>query len=147
MIMSNRSILDERLCFTVSETHRLFNKFYQKALDEFQLTYLQYVILLVLWEEDHRHMKELSYALSLNSNTLTPVLKRMENRGGIVREKPRDDKRQLIIHLSNKGIESQDAVVNAVQSCGYFFSEISPESYQKTVSALSSLNQVIKSHL
>ncbi|HFH8451648.1 TPA: MarR family transcriptional regulator, partial [Streptococcus agalactiae] len=40
MIMSNRSILDERLCFTVSETHRLFNKFYQKALDEFQLTYL-----------------------------------------------------------------------------------------------------------
>ncbi|HGI3941213.1 TPA: MarR family transcriptional regulator, partial [Streptococcus agalactiae] len=43
--------------------------------------------------------------------------------------------------------ESQDAVVNAVQSCGYFFSEISPESYQKTVSALSSLNQVIKSHL
>ena len=145
--MSNRSILDERLCFTVSETHRLFNKFYQKALDEFQLTYLQYVILLVLGEEDHRHMKELSYALSLNSNTLTPVLKRMENRGWIVREKPRDDKRQLIIHLSNKGIESQDAVVNAVQSCGYFFSEISPESYQKTVSALSSLNQVIKSHL
>ncbi|EPX03360.1 hypothetical protein SAG0147_10020, partial [Streptococcus agalactiae MRI Z1-048] len=51
-------------------------------------------------------MKELSYALSLNSNTLTPVLKRMENRGWIVREKPRDDKRQLIIHLSNKGIES-----------------------------------------
>lgn len=92
-------------------------------------------------------MKELSYALSLNSNTLTPVLKRMENRGWIVREKPRDDKRQLIIHLSNKGIESQDAVVNAMQSCGYFFSEISPESYQKTVSALSSLNQVIKSHL
>lgn len=65
-------------------------------------------------------MKELSYALSLNSNTLTPVLKRMEKRGWIVREKPRDDKRQLIIHLSNKGIESQDAVVNAVQSCGYF---------------------------
>lgn len=81
--MSNQSILDERLCFTVSETHRLFNKFYQKALDEFQLTYLQYVILLVLWEEDHRHMKELSYALSLNSNTLIPVLKRMEIVGGL----------------------------------------------------------------
>lgn len=128
--MSNRSILDERLCFTVSETHRLFNKFYQKALDEFQLTYLQYVILLVLWEEDHRHMKELSYALSLNSNTLTPVLKRMENRGWIVREKPRDDKRQLIIHLSNKvlshkmplsmrcnraGIFSQKLVLNLIK--------------------------------
>ena len=98
----NQTLLDKQLCFAIYEVNRLFNKFYHQSLSEFNLTYPQYIVLLALWEKDELQLKELMYVLSLKSNTLTPLLKRLEENGWVSREKPDTDKRQLIVKLTEK---------------------------------------------
>lgn len=111
------SLLDKQLCFAIYEVNRLFNKFYQQSLEEFNLTYPQYIVLLVLWEKDEQQLKDLTEILSLKSNTLTPLLKRMEDNGWIIREKPIFDKRQLIIKLTEKAKKDKDKILKTVESC------------------------------
>ncbi|MGX7126724.1 MarR family winged helix-turn-helix transcriptional regulator [Enterococcus viikkiensis] len=109
--------LANQICFAVYDTNRLFIKFYQKALKPFNLTYPQYIVLLALWENDHQTLKQLSERLSLGSNTLTPLLKRLEQEAWIIREQPEADKRQLLVHLSDKSQKSKTDVQNAVLEC------------------------------
>lgn len=111
------SLLDKQLCFAIYEVNRLFNKFYQQSLEEFNLTYPQYIVLLVLWEKDEQQLKDLTEILSLKSNTLTPLLKRMEDNGWIIREKPIFDKRQIIIKLTEKAKKDKDKILKTVESC------------------------------
>jgi DNA-binding MarR family transcriptional regulator len=109
--------LANQLCFAIYDANRLFNKFYQIALAPFKLTYPQYIALLVLWENDELTLKELGERLSLGSNTLTPLLKRMEASGWITREHPESDRRQLIVRLTEKAITEKPAIIEAVISC------------------------------
>lgn len=111
------SLLDKQLCFAIYEVNRLFNKFYQQSLEEFNLTYPQYIVLLVLWEKDEQQLKDLTEILSLKSNTLTPLLKRMEDNGWVIREKPISDKRQLIVKLTEKAKKNKDKILKTVESC------------------------------
>lgn len=142
--MKEQLPLDEQFCFTVNETHKLFNKFYQKALENYKLTYTQYTVLLALWEEDNRHLKELAYILSLNSNTLTPLLRRMEEQGWLVRHKPKEDKRQLMIRLTEKGRASKDSIQASVRSCGACLSGLSEEEYRTALLFLQKINQALR---
>lgn len=80
------TLLENQLCFEIYEVHRLFNKFYQQSLIEFGLTYPQYIVLLALWDKDNQQLKELAQVLNLKSNTLTPLLKRLEDNEWIVRK-------------------------------------------------------------
>ncbi|WP_158798849.1 MarR family winged helix-turn-helix transcriptional regulator [Pedobacter sp. L105] len=95
--------LENQLCFPLYAASRLVTKCYQPLLDEFGLTYPQYLVLLILWETDTVSLKVISEKLYLQSNTLTPLLKRMEDTGLINRTRSQEDERSIIISLTKKG--------------------------------------------
>lgn len=115
--MNDEMKLANQLCFSIYNANRLFNKFYQQALEPFRLTYPQYLVLLSLWERDHQTLHELGEQLDLASNTLTPLLKRLEKAGWLTRQQIPTDKRQLVINLSRKGQDNQSAVYKAITHC------------------------------
>ena len=95
--------LENQLCFPLYAASRLVTKCYQPLLDELDLTYPQYLVLLVLWETDAVSLKVVSEKLHIQSNTLTPLLKRMEETGLINRTRSQHDERSIIISLTEKG--------------------------------------------
>ena len=109
--------LANQLCFSVYNVSRLFAQFYEQQLKPFGLTYSQYLVLLALWEEDNRTLHEIGRQLDLSSNTLTPLLKRLEQSGWVIRERSETDKRQLIVTLTEKAHQQQEAVFEAVAEC------------------------------
>ena len=115
--MTTHVDLANQLCFSVYNVNRLFNKFYQDALADFGLTYPQYLLLTVLWNGDHRELRELGAALKLNSNTLTPLVKRLEERGWVTRSHPADDKRRLIVSLTAHARDSETPIQEALAEC------------------------------
>jgi DNA-binding MarR family transcriptional regulator len=109
--------LDNQLCFAIYNANLWFGRFYQQALKPYGLTYTQYLILLALWENGQMNLHELGDALSLNSNTLTPLLRRMEEGGWILRLRPQKDRRQLIVQLTEKGAQSRQEIEGRVSVC------------------------------
>ncbi|MFC4794060.1 MarR family winged helix-turn-helix transcriptional regulator [Hymenobacter endophyticus] len=95
--------LENQLCFPLYAASRMLTKAYQPLLQEFDLTYPQYLVLLLLWEHQERTVKELGEHLLLDSGTLTPLLKRMEQRQLISRRRDPRDERSVIIGLLPAG--------------------------------------------
>jgi DNA-binding MarR family transcriptional regulator len=95
--------LEEQLCFSVYAATHAFNRFYKPLLGPIGLTYPQYLVLLVLWEEDGLPLKSIGERLALDSGTLTPLLRRMEKAGLVIRERDRDDERLVRIQLTARG--------------------------------------------
>jgi len=95
--------LDNQLCFSVYALSRLITKAYQPLLDTLGVTYPQYLVLLLLWEHESLTVKELGEKLLLDSGTLTPLLKRMEQRGWLSRRRATHDERSVIITLQPAG--------------------------------------------
>ena len=95
--------LDNQLCFPLYAASRMVTKLYQPLLEELDITYPQYLILLVLWENDELTVSEIGSKLVLETNTLTPLLKRMEVKGIIKRTRSIIDERRVIVKLTNKG--------------------------------------------
>ena len=98
-------LLGEQLCFALYSTSLAMNKIYRKLLRELELTYPQYLVMLVLWERDGVSVSEIGERLYLNSATLTPLLKRIEALGLISRHRAHEDERQVIVNLSRAGRE------------------------------------------
>jgi len=96
--------LKNQLCFPLYAASRLMTRLYQPHLEELELTYPQYLVLMVLWEESPLTVKKLGNKIMLNTNTLTPLLKRMEKQEIIVRERSKEDERTVLISLTKKGI-------------------------------------------
>jgi DNA-binding MarR family transcriptional regulator len=99
--------LENQICFPVYAASRLIIREYQPYLDKLEITYPQYLVLLVLWEAKTITVNEITRKLILNTNTITPLLKRMENQGLITRQRSTDDERKVIIKLTNKGEKMQ----------------------------------------
>lgn len=97
--------LEHQLCFPFYAISRLITRAYQPDLDLLGITYPQYLVLLVLWETDKVTVNYVAEKLILNTNTITPLLKRMEELGLVVRTPSVTDKRKVIISLSAKGDE------------------------------------------
>ncbi|UZF94503.1 MarR family winged helix-turn-helix transcriptional regulator [Bosea sp. NBC_00550] len=97
------SRLEQQLCFAIYQAGHAFNRAYRPILAELGLTYPQYLVMLVLWEQDGLTVKELGEKLMLDSGTLTPLLKRLEGAGIIRRERDARDERQVRIRLAEKG--------------------------------------------
>ena len=95
--------LEEQLCFAVYQTGHAFTRMYRSILADLGLTYPQYLVMLVLWECDGLTVKAVGERLSLDSGTLTPLLKRLEAAGLIRRERSREDERQVLLHLTQAG--------------------------------------------
>ena len=95
--------LENQLCFPLYACSREIIRQYKPFLDELDLTYTQYITMLVLWEHGPMTVKELGQFLFLDSGTLTPLLKKMEAKGLICRRRDREDERSLIVSLSGEG--------------------------------------------
>lgn len=95
--------LENQFCFAVYALSREITKVYRPLLDQLGLTYTQYLVMIVLWEQDGIALKELGKSLDLDSGTLTPLLKKLENEGLIIRKRDFRDERNLIIHLTKQG--------------------------------------------
>ena len=95
--------LEEFLCFEVYSANHAFNRLYRPLLDKLHLTYPQYLVMVLLWERDGQIVGELGARLSLESNTLTPLLKRLETLGYIERSRDPADERQVRVRLSESG--------------------------------------------
>jgi len=95
--------LDEFLCFSIYSTGHAFNQLYRPLLDKLDLTYPQYLVMVSLWGGDGQTVKELGAQLSLDSSTLTPLLKRLEARGYLSRRRDTQDERQVRLVLTPEG--------------------------------------------
>ena len=95
--------LDSMLCFAVYAAEHAFTRFYKPRLDAIGLTYPQYLVFLVLWEEDGLTVKALGDKLFLDSGTITPLVKRLEARGLVRRQRDDEDERQVRIWLTEEG--------------------------------------------
>ncbi|WP_306580875.1 MarR family transcriptional regulator [Dokdonella sp.] len=104
VITPNASLLlDEQLCFALYAASRAMTAAYRPLLEPLGLTYPQYLVLLVLWQDDGRSVGELGQRLALDSGTLTPLLKRMEAAGLVTRERRQSDERDVEIRLTRAG--------------------------------------------
>ncbi len=95
--------LENQLCFPVYAASRLIIREYKPYLDELGITYPQYLVFMVLWETDNITVNDIAQKLVLNTNTVTPLLKRMETLGFITRTRSSRDERKVIISLTDKG--------------------------------------------
>lgn len=103
--------LEHQLCFPVYAASRLIIREYQPFLDALQITYPQYLVLMVLWEHQQLPVNDIAKKLILNTNTITPLLKRMEQQGLITRERSRKDERKVLVQLTEKGVALKDEAV------------------------------------
>jgi len=103
--------LENQLCFPLYAAARLITKSYTPVLNRHGLTYLQYLILMVLWEDDNLNVKQIGKKLYLDSGTLTPVLKKMEKLNIINRHRSDVDDRIVINELSKKGLSLKDSLL------------------------------------
>ena len=101
--------LENQLCFPVYAASRLIIREYQPFMEELGITYPQYLVLMVLWEEDGITVNEIAGKLILKTNTVTPLLKRMESLGIIFRARSGEDERKVLISLSKKGKDMREA--------------------------------------
>ncbi|UII27480.1 MarR family transcriptional regulator [Fulvivirga maritima] len=100
--------LENQICFPLYAVSRMVTKLYTPLLAELDITYPQYLVLLVLWKEDHKSVNEISNLLFLESNTLTPLLKRMEQKKLVRRRRSQLDERKVVISLTPEGKELRD---------------------------------------
>lgn len=132
MTMSYEQLkLKNQLCFPFYAVSRLIIRAYQEDLDALGITYPQYLVMMVLWEKDEQTVNEIAEKLILNTNTVTPLLKRMESLELINRTSSKTDQRKVIINLTEKGKEMQESAAtipyNLMQKLNPDFSPIDIE--------------------
>ena len=110
--------LDNQLCFRLYTASRLLTQAYHPLLSAQGLTYPQYLVLLVLWEKDAQPVNDIAKRLYLETNTVTPLLQRMEKEGIVSRKKGKEDARQMIVHLTSKGKGLQESLCDVPATVG-----------------------------
>ena len=118
--------LGDFLCFSIYSANLAFGRAYRPILEKLGLTYPQYVSIVALWEEDNQTVGRLGDKLFLESNTLTPMLKKLEAMGYIRRQRDPADERQVVVSLTDAGWALRDKISSAglVKACG-----LSPEEF------------------
>ncbi len=128
--------LDNQLCFRLYTASRLLSQAYHPLLSEHGLTYPQYLVLLVLWEKDALGVNDIAKRLYLETNTVTPLLQRMEKEGILVRTRGTQDARQMIVTLTAKGKSLQKKLsgvpfrIGSAVLCESLTPETTPELYR-----------------
>ena len=111
-------LLDNQICFRLYTASRLLTQAYHPLLSAYGLTYPQYLVLLVLWEKDAQPVNDIAKRLYLETNTVTPLLKRMEVEGILTRTQGKRDARQMIVRLTKKGHMLQEKLTDVPASVG-----------------------------
>lgn len=104
--------LENQLCFSVYAVSRAITKLYRPILEKLDITYPQYLVMLVLWENETISLKDLGKKLYLDSGTLTPLLKRLESIGLVMRKRSLEDERLLNVSLTEKGFQLKEKAKN-----------------------------------
>lgn len=107
--------LENQLCFPLYVCAKEVVKAYTPLLAELDLTYTQYITMMVMWEHKELKVKEVGAYLYLDSGTLTPLLKRLEEKGYITRRRSADDERDLIVTLTQKGAALREQALSVPQ--------------------------------
>ncbi|QDH16728.1 MarR family winged helix-turn-helix transcriptional regulator [Swingsia samuiensis] len=102
--------VEEQLCFALYSTAMEMARAYKAALDPFSLTYPQYLVLQLLWQMDGQRIGQLATRLLLEPSTITPLIKRLEKSGLVVRTRESSDERQVLVRLTDKGRMLQSVV-------------------------------------
>ena len=105
--------LENQLCFPLYAASKEITRRYAPYLEPLDLTYTQYIVMLVLWEEKKCNVSELGKKLFLDSGTLTPLLKKLEAKGYVVRQRSADDERRVCVALTPQGSKLQTAARRA----------------------------------
>ncbi|MDO6764994.1 MarR family winged helix-turn-helix transcriptional regulator [Agarivorans sp. 1_MG-2023] len=108
--------LDKQLCFSLYSASNAMSRAYRPLLDKLDLTYLQYIVMMVLWEHDSVSVKSLGERVHLDSGTLTPLLKRLEAKGLVIRARSEHDERVRVISLSEQGVSLQQQAESVPQA-------------------------------
>ncbi|RXZ38165.1 MarR family transcriptional regulator [Oxalobacteraceae bacterium CAVE-383] len=135
--------LSDFLCFAIYSANLAFGRAYKPILDHLGLTYTQYIAIIALWEEDNQTVGGLGEKLFLESNTLTPILKKLESMGYLSRRRDPADERQVVVSLTDAGrrLREKGLDMNLVDASG-----LTSEEFPKIQNAVATLrNNLIKS--
>ena len=110
--------LKNQLCFPIYLCSKEIQRRYTPYLNELNLTYTQYVVMMYFWEHGSSNVKAIGKALLLDPSTLTPLLKKLESKGYITRNRSEQDERNLIVELTDSGRELQDKAINIPAQIG-----------------------------
>lgn len=135
-------LLDQQFCFALYAASRAVTAAYRPLLEEMGLTYPQYVTMLVLWEQDGLTVRELGRRLQLDSGTLTPLLKRLQQSGLVSRERRRSDEREVEIRLTPQG-RALHAQAERIPACLATRLRIGPEDMRRLRDELKQLAATI----
>ena len=105
-------VLDRQICFSLNAASRAFGSVYRHVLKDLDLTYPQYLVMLVLWENGPLPVKELGTLLRLDSGTLSPLIKRLETAGYVRRERGTQDERSVTVHPTETGAALRDKALS-----------------------------------
>ena len=128
--------LSDYLCFAVYSANLAFGKAYKPILEELGITYTQYITIIALWEEDHQTVSGLGEKLFLESNTLTPILKKLEGLGYLERQRDPEDERQVRISLTKDGrrLREKALKMSLIEATG-----LAPDEFAKIQKAIVTL--------
>ena len=128
--------LADFLCFAVYSANLAFGRAYKPILDELGLTYPQYIAIVALWEEEDQTVSHLGEKLFLESNTLTPILKKLESMGYLTRRRDPKDERQVRVNLTEAGrrLREKGLTMNLIKQ-----TRLPPEEFAKLQKAVSNL--------
>ena len=110
--------LENQLCFPLYACSKAITKKYKPFLDEFDLTYTQYITMMVLWDKKELTLKELGECLYLDSGTLTPLIKKLEAKGYAVKRRSETDERNIFISVTDKGMALRDTIIKVPDAMG-----------------------------
>jgi len=110
--------LENQLCFPLYACAKEIVRQYKPILDKFDLTYTQYITMMVMWERKELNVKELGEYIYLDSGTLTPVLKKLESKGYIKRNRSKDDERNLLVVLTERGEKLKEEALSIPAQVG-----------------------------
>ena len=140
--------LDNQLCFRFYAASRLVTQTYRPLLEPLGLTYPQYHVMLLLWEKDWQSVNDIAHRLLLETNTVTPLLKRMEQEGLVKRNTDFIDKRRTIVGLTHKGKNLEEAA-KTIPACitqGWSDEQSRPEDFAALSRMLDALISKLKSN-
>ena len=144
--MREQRKIEKQLRFRLHTSTRIITQAYTPLLSGIGLTYPQYLVMMVLWEQDAQPVNDIAKRLYLETNTVTPLLKRMEAEGFIKREKGSEDGRKVIVSLTPKGkaLEEQAACIpfeiSGAAACRSITEETAPELYRTMDDLIETLN-------
>lgn len=142
--------LGNQVCFRLYAATRLVTQAYTPLLHQLGITYPQYLVLMVLWEHDSQPVNDIARRLLLETNTVTPLLQRMEKSGLVIRKKGEKDKRQQIVSLTKKGRQMEQQAFDIIpQGMNKCLSDcaLQPEDYHRLASELDNIIETLKKRL